>query len=474
MNKIFFSAIILLVAPFIVAAQQFTVTPFTGVEATGMFTIHLSQGENHEVTIDADQRILPNVSVEVVGDMLVLRDVGTARNITRIEARITAPYFMKLQAGDLVSFSSEQPLRSPLLYLDGRNASRFDLQVETEKLTTNLSGASRASLQGIATVHSAILSGSAKVDALNLETVSTEVDISGASNASVLAATIISGRASGASQLTIKGNPVLQNIELSGMASVENLNDDHEPISQAESKTERVRVGPVEIRINEDDDVEVERRRSNRQFRSNWTGFELGINGYLTPAHNLTMPFGHEPFELRYERSIAVNLNLFQQNLNLFRYRLGLFTGIGIGWNNYRFGNEKVLIKGSHSVDFVPVDVQGMRQNRLTVTWLNVPFMMEYQGGGHRGRKTFYLSAGLNVGARIGSYSKQVYFPNNDREKRRTRDDFFLNPFRYDLQARVGIGSVGLFASYSLNGLFRDNRGPQLHPFSVGVLLVNF
>jgi len=474
MNKIFVSAIILLVAPFMVAAQEFTVTPFTGVDATGMFTIHLSQGENHEVTIEADQSIRPNVSVEVVGDMLVLRYMGSARNNTPIEARITAPYFMKLQGGDLVSFSSEQPLRSPLLYLDGRNASRFDLQVETEKLTTNLSGASRASLQGSATVHSAILSGSARVDALNLETVSTEVDISGASNASVFAATLISGTASGASQLSIRGNPVLQNIELSGMASVENLNDDNEPISQAESKTERVRVGPVEIRINEDKDVEVERRRSNRRFRSNWTGFELGINGYLTPAQNLTMPFGYEPFELRYERSVAVNLNLFQQNINLIRNRLGLFTGIGIGWNNYRFGNEKVLIKGTHSVEFLPVDVRGMRRNKLTITWLNFPLMLEYQTVGTEGRQNFYISAGVNVGARIGSYTKQVYFPNDDREKRRTRDDFFLNPFRYDLQARVGIGRVGLFASYALNGLFRDNRGPQLHPFSVGVQLVNF
>lgn len=474
MNKIFFSAIFLLAVPLYLNAQQFTVTPFTGVEAKGVFTVQLTQGENHEVTIDADQNILPDVSVEVVGDMLVLRYMGSARNIGRIMARVTAPYFLTLQGGDLVSFSSEQPLRSPVLRLEGSSASRFDLQVETEDLSTNLSGASRVNLSGIATSHTATLSGTSLLDASDLATESTQVDLSGASKGSVYATTIISGEASGASVLAIKGAPVSQNIELSGMATIEGLEIETEPTAQAENNAERVRVGPVQIRINDNDNNDQDRDENNNRFRNNWTGIELGINGYLTPDYSLTMPVGQESFELRYERSTALNINIYQQNINLVRNRLGLFTGIGLGWNNYRFGNDALLVKGPQEAEFVAVPEPGLRKNKLTVTWVNVPVMLEFQKPASAPGPRFFLSAGLNLGARISSHTKQVYMLDNGRDRRRLRGDFYLNPFRFDLQARMGIGKIGLFASYSLNSLFRDERGPQLYPFSVGLRLTSF
>jgi len=472
MNKIFFSAIFLLVVPLYLNAQQFTVTPFTGVEAERVFTIHLFQGEYYDVTIDADQRIFPNVSVEVIDEILVLRYRGPARNIGRIMARVTAPYFLSINGSGAVSFSSEQALKSPTLTIEGSGASRFDLQVETEKISTTLSGASHANLSGISITHTVLLSGASQLRAFDLATVSTQLEISGASKASVDATTMLSGEASGASVLAIKGTPVSQNIEISGMATIEGLEIEPEPTAQVENNAERVRVGPVQIRINDNNDQD--REENNNRFRNNWTGIELGINGYLTPDYSLTMPVGQESFELRYERSTAFNMNFYQQNINLVRNRLGLFTGIGLGWNNYRFGNDALLVKGPQEAEFVAVTEPGLRKNKLTVTWVNVPLMLEFQKPASAPGPQFFLSAGLNLGARIGSHTKQVYMLDNGRDRRRLRGDFYLNPFRFDLQARMGIGKIGLFASYSLNSMFRDERGPQLHPFSVGLRLTSF
>jgi len=471
MNKIIFSAIFLLAAPLYINAQQITVTPFTGVEAKGVFIIHLSQGEYHKVIIDTDKDILPDVSAEVVNDNLVLKYRGTARNIGRIVAHVTAPYFLSITGSDVVSFSSQQALKSPELTLEGRGASKFDLLVETGKLSTTLSGASHATLSGSAKMHTVFMSGASQLKAFELDTDSTQVDISGASKAKVDATTMLTGEASGASVLTIKETPGSQTIKLLGMASLVKAQDTR---AATENDTVQVRIGPVEIKVTDDRQIEIISDQPKQQFRDNWAGIELGSNGYLTPDYSLTMPIGQEWLELRYEKSLAVNLNLFQQNINLVRNRLGLFTGIGLGWNNYRFGNDALLVKGPQEAAFVPVIEPGLRKNKLTITWINVPLMLEFQKSPTGSGPRFFLSGGLNLGARISSHTKQVYMLDNDRDKRRTRGDFYLNPFRFDLQARMGFGKFGLFASYSLNSLFRDARGPQLYPFSIGLRLTSF
>ncbi|HSV87460.1 MAG TPA: DUF2807 domain-containing protein [Bacteroidales bacterium] len=474
MNRTIFSVIIILALPISVIAQNFTVSPFNGVEAGGVFTVHLLQGENFDVTIDADESILQDVSVEVKDNILVLEYKGSARNIGRIVARVTAPVYLSINGSGLASFRGEQVLKSPTLNLQGSGATNITLQIETEKLYTTLSGATHANLSGISVSHTAKLSGASQLSAFGLVTESTQIKISGASKAWVDATTMLTGEASGASVLAIKEKPLSQNIELSGMAKVEGIDTAAFPKTTPEPDTVRMRLGPVEINVTDDMHITPQRNRNNNKFRDNWTGFELGINGYLTPDYSLTMPIGQEPFELRYEKSVAVNLNLFQQNINLFRNRLGLFTGIGIGWNNYRLGSDILMVKGPQQVEFAPVIEPGLRKNKLSITWINVPLMLEFQNQTSESGKPFYISAGINVGTRIRSHTKQVYITDNGRDKRKSRGDFYLNPFKFDLQARMGWDKFGMFASYSLNTLFRDGKAPELYPFSLGLRLTLF
>jgi len=44
-----------------------------------------------------------------------------------------------------------------------------------------------------------------------------------------------------------------------------------------------------------------------------------------------------------------------------------------------------------------------------------------------------------------------------------------VNPFRYDIIARVGYGDFTIFATYSLSSLFQPYKGPAVYPFSAGV-----
>ena len=468
--KPFFVTFFLCLAAIISAnAQPVTLEPFTGVKAGGILTIDLVKGDTFQFIVDGPEEIARSVSASIENNVLNLDFHGSARNLGRLRVIVVAPEFRTLSANGLAAFTNSGILITPELHVKGSGASNFRLQVETPMLHTQLSGASVADLTGFAYNHNVSLSGAAQLKAGGLDTDSTRMNLSGASTATVNARNVLTGSISGSSKFETVGIPLVQDVEGSGLpiATGENQSGDSAEVA---TYSFTVRMGDRKFRMT--DDGEVERPRRNR-FHDNWKGLELGINGYLTPENSFTMGAGFEFLDLRYEKSISVNLNLFQQSVPLIDNRLGMFSGIGLGWNNYRLGNDFLLSKGVNQVSPIPVTEYGLRKNKLTITWINVPLMLEYQTQDHEGQQKFFVSAGLNVGARIGSYTKQVYFSNDDREKRRTRDDFHLNPFRYDLQLRMGYGKLGIFASYSLNTLFRDNRGPELHPFAMGLRLVN-
>ncbi len=468
------AAFFLLLFPLLLSAQGFQPGPFTGVEAGGIFTVKLIQGDNFDVVIEADEAIMADISAKVKNNVLQLEYKGNARNLDRIVARVTAPQFLSLKGSGVSSFTSENKLQSSTFSIEGSGASNFVLDIETDLLTTVLGGASNATLTGAATVHQLKVSGASLAKAFDLETETTEVNISGASNARVMANTMLTGEVSGTSTLAIKEEPVSQSINLSGLATI--INEKNEVVSESRPFTDtvKVRVGSREVTITDGRTITTSRAPARRSFRKNWTGLELGINGFLTPENKIDLPADQSYLDLRYEKSVAVNLNIYQQHLSLIGNQVGLYTGLGIGWNNYRLGNDILLVKGSQELEYDEVLVDNLSKNKLTMSMINVPLMLEFQTRSHSEFTKFHMAAGLNLGIRIGSHTKQVYMVNDKKDKVKSNEDFYLNPFRYDLQARMGWGKLNFFATYSLNSMFRENKGPELHPFSIGLRLVNF
>jgi hypothetical protein len=468
------AAITLISLPLLISAQHYVMDPFTGVKAGSVFSIVLYQGNTYEVLLETDSTLVPDIGIKVKDNLLEFEYTGSVRNLERITAHVTAPQYLLLNGSSASSFKTEVPLNTPSLKLVGSGATSFTLEIETELLTSEFSGATNATLSGMASVHQLKASGASQLKAFELATVTTEVNISGASSAKVDASSVLTGHVSGVSTLGVKATPDTQTVELSGLSSIVDADNKVVTQSQVLSDTVRVRVGSREVTIVDGDDVTTRRIPKVRSFRKNWAGFELGINGLMTPDHSINLPSELGYLDLRYEKSVAVNLNLYQQNLALMGDVLGLYTGIGLGWNNYRLPNNILLVKGSHELEHIVPDTDLPYKNKLTMMMVNVPLMLELQTRSHSEFSKFHLAAGVNLGVRLSSHTKQVYKLDGKKDKVKTHEDFYINPFRYDLQARMGWGKINFFASYSLNSLFRDGKGPEVYPFSIGLRILNF
>ncbi len=456
------------------------VEPFTGVSAGSVFKVYLSQGDTHSLTIKAPEEHIEHIETEVKDNILHINYGRRARNLRGLEAHVTAPFYSYLNASGASNFESIDQLITETLTLNVSGASSMKLDIKAEALNTTVSGASGLNLQGFAEKHKLNSSGVSAVRAFDLETKNTEVRSSGTSSVRITVLETIRADASGTSSVNVRGNPATVGYSKSGTASISGIDKTgaHETTILEEDETMVVRVGDREVVITEGKRPEVRTRARHRpRWRNTWTGFYLGVNGYMSPSNSLSLDPEAKFMDLEYNNSVSVNLNLWQQNLAIARgnhSNFGLVTGLGVGWNNYRFEQNVRLVHGDSELQHFTDTIHNFRKNKLTVSHLNAPLMLEFQTAQSNPNSQFHMAAGVNVGVRLRSHTKYVYRDGGSREKEKDFKSYHLVPFRYEAIARIGWGRVNLFATYSLNSMFKDDRGPELYPVNIGIRILNF
>jgi len=199
-----------------------------------------------------------------------------------------------------------------------------------------------------------------------------------------------------------------------------------------------------------------------------WEGLDVGVSGWLTPSRSTALPEAWNMLSIDYARSRHIAWNVFQHNFHLYKNHVNLVSGLGLEWNMYAFQNNITLNPEGSQLGY-SIDSIDYRKNRLRTTWITAPLMLEFNTGKDE-EKSFHIGAGVK-----GAYNpfrnqlKQVYEVNGEKVKDKRKDDYFVEPFRYSLTARVGYGRYTVFADYALSEMFRKDKGPKVNSFSAGI-----
>lgn len=197
--------------------------------------------------------------------------------------------------------------------------------------------------------------------------------------------------------------------------------------------------------------------------------FELdfGFNNYLQngkfPGDD-NQKYGLSPFN-----SNIVSLRFMERVLGKAgKTRISASIGLELSWNNYKFSENVVIGKDSASVTFDSFAASQKKiKSKLTVSWLNVPFMVHYNAK----KSSFHMALGGFAGYRLGSHSKTKFTDDGVMKKEKEFTNFYLNSLQYGLRFQLGFYDVDFFAAYNLNSLFSSGRGPALTPVSFGITL---
>jgi len=356
-------------------------------------------------------------------------------------------------------------------------ASDLIINIDVDNLISEASGASNVKISGSAINHDVSASGASDVKAENLTTRFSSAKASGAANIHINATEKVEQITSGSGFVSVKGNPEIEKEETRTIT----IDSDDSPVmvklgnttfEVIDGDTTQVVLGNSRLTVDEKGNVKWDRNKRSK-FDGHWAGFDLGVNGFLNKDFNSDLPDGYDFLSLKYEKSIDVQINFFEQSFNLYDNRLGLVTGLGLRWNNYRFADNMILSPDEDKIFGYLDNSRDWRKSKLTVKYLQLPLLLEYQSNSYSRKNSFHVSGGFVLGWRYASHTKMLYYENG-RQKPKNRDDFHLRPFRYDLTARIGWGIINLYATYSLNTMFQNDRGPEMYPFAIGLTFLNF
>jgi putative autotransporter adhesin-like protein/outer membrane protein with beta-barrel domain len=478
---------ILLVTIFIiqnVSAQDSTKKEFTKIHMPDHGKIILKQGSECSVRIETGKRPA-TVTTDISNGVLTLNSDDF------VNAYVTVKDLERIDISGNGKVETDSSITTKDLELIISGIGKIEMNLEAENLKTDISGKGSIELNGSAKNMSVDISGAGKVEADNFSVSRCDVNISGAGKSEVDVKDELNINISGVGSVNYVNEPAKISQHISGLGKVGNSvsADESVTISGKSSDTTTVNIGNKKVVIiggeDDDDDSKIEIReddnghehsiihyRHSKKTQGHWGGFELGFNNYGRTAFSPELPAGYDFLELNTGKSIAVNLNLFDWNAKIIGRNLMFVTGLGITWNNWRFQNDRTLIANAPalSANFDSIDYS---KNKLTASYATLPLLLEVNSNEYE-KKSFHAGVGIIFGYRIGSHTKQVYEENDKTRKVKLYDDFNLDPFRYDATLRVGFRGYTIFASYGLNRLFKKNEGPELHPFTFGLTLLNW
>lgn len=236
--------------------------------------------------------------------------------------------------------------------------------------------------------------------------------------------------------------------------------------------------GDFDEKDSDDDEDWSYSRNKNKNYRRNnqsFFNFDLGTNNFL--ADGKFPDEDNADYAVRPWGSWYVGFNSIQKIRITGKFYTEL--GLGISWYNFKFQNDGlVMTKGDDEVLFSqPLPEINPVKSKLTASYINVSVVpvIDFGSRPHKSllwgnSDAFRMGVGAYAGYRISSYAKQVYTIDGDKERERTRSNFYLNNIRYGARLQMGYRGTDIFVNYDLNELFVADKGPKLNAFSFGVI----
>jgi hypothetical protein len=201
--------------------EERNVSNFTRLEIGGAYEVHLSQGDQEKLVIEADADEIKEIVTEVVGSKLkIYTKSGWGERFHEMTIYLTFKNLDNIDFSGAVEVSAESALTFSELEMDVSGAAEIDLEMRAEKFTAEFSGASEIDFRGVCKTGDIEISGASEFDAEGLQFEELSIELSGASEARIFATNKLNVDASGASEIRYKGNPPNISIDESGASSI--------------------------------------------------------------------------------------------------------------------------------------------------------------------------------------------------------------------------------------------------------------
>lgn len=154
--------------------------------------------------------------------------------------------------------------------------------------------------------------------------------------------------------------------------------------------------------------------------------------------------------------------------------RLSVAVGPGVGTDNIYFEKMTVDLKARTGATFTRDTITKYKKHKLSTAYLEAPLELRFSTKPDNMNSGWKFALGIKVGTLLDAKTKSKvdldanaaggYF-------QKIKDKRYFNSTRFAATARVGYGNFSVFGSLTATDFFKEGFGPDVRPFTVGVVL---
>lgn len=151
--------------------------------------------------------------------------------------------------------------------------------------------------------------------------------------------------------------------------------------------------------------------------------------------------------------------------------RFSFAAGVGVGTDNVYLKDQEVDIQFTDTATAAVYKAESRNYSKYKVStaYLEAPFELRYFGNKYNRNKGFKAAIGMRVGTLVGTTMKGKEDGTKVIHKVNSRR--YMETWRFAGTARLGYGNFTLMGTYNLTNLYKENQGPALTPFSIGLCI---
>jgi hypothetical protein len=182
---------------------------FTMVSASEGIDVYVSQGNDFDISVEADENIMDLIGTDIKNGKLKIHAIENIGRATK-KVRVTLPKVTGLYASSGSHLTAQTQIVSNKLEVDASSGALLDADVEVTDMEIDASSGANITLSGTAKEVYVDGSSGANIKANDLMTVSCNADASSGANVSIHVSDNLTADASSGGNISYKGDPSVQ------------------------------------------------------------------------------------------------------------------------------------------------------------------------------------------------------------------------------------------------------------------------
>jgi hypothetical protein len=192
---------------------------YSGVVFNNVGKVLIIQGPEYRFKITGPDNVVELTTTEVENNLLVIGSDACFNGSYELNVEITAPEWKRINLSGVGDITSVGKLSADVMTVEMIGVGKIIAQIEANQLITTIAGTGDVSLSGTVSKHELTCAGEFELDAYDLLTEQTIIDVTGTGDSYVTASDMLDVMIEGAGNVYYKGTPTVKS-QILGTGSV--------------------------------------------------------------------------------------------------------------------------------------------------------------------------------------------------------------------------------------------------------------